>query len=137
MSVFVGGDIVEITFNHPTLGSGVLFPKASEDNTYDLGGIRGNDDKNMVTSGGVNIRQLNNTGWRANATCANDMNVGLDIEKINALAADPTEADWTLTHVNGSVYGGKGAPLGDVVNNVNKATFSLILGGGGKLTKIA
>ena len=33
----VGGDIVELTFNHPTLGSGIIFPKSAEDSTFDLG----------------------------------------------------------------------------------------------------
>jgi len=135
---YVGGDITEVTWNHPTLGSGRILVKASEDNTYDLGGVRGNDDANAVTGSGENIRQLNNRGWRVNlANVANDMNVDLDIEKINALAADPQEADWTFSHINGSVYGGKGAPLADIVLNTNKSTFPIVIGGGKKLIKLS
>lgn len=134
---YIGGDITEITWNHPILDSGRILVKASEDNTYDLGGVRGNDDANSVTGAGDNIRQLNNRGWRVNVTIANDMNVGLELEKINALAASPIEADWTISHINGSIYGGKGAPVGDLSLNTNKSTFALVLGGGGKLAKLA
>jgi hypothetical protein len=69
---FVGGDLIEITYNHPTLGSGTLFPKSSEDTTINLGGFRGADDANMVTGAGENIRQLNNSRWSVEATIAID-----------------------------------------------------------------
>ena len=36
----VGGDIIEAAFNHPTLGSGVIFPKANEDGTLDTNAQR-------------------------------------------------------------------------------------------------
>jgi hypothetical protein len=134
---YVGGDITEITWNHATLGSGVLRIKGSEDNTYDLGGVRGNDDDNQVTGVGDKIRQLNTKGWNVNVTVAWDMNVNLDLEKINALAADPVEAEWTITSINGSIYGGFGAPVGDLVGNVNNATFPLKIAGGRKLEKKA
>lgn len=134
---YVGGDITEITWNHPTLGSGVLRVKASEDNTYDLGGVRGNDDDSQVTGVGDKIRQLNTKGWNVSVTCAWDMNTNLDLEKMNELAADPVEADWTITSINGSIYGGKGSPVGDLAGNVNNATFPLKIAGGRKLEKKA
>jgi hypothetical protein len=37
----VGGDILEVTYAHETLGSGTFFPKSGEDSTFDLGGFRG------------------------------------------------------------------------------------------------
>lgn len=134
---YVAGDITEITWNHSTLGSGVLRVKASEDNTYDLGGVRGNDDDSQVTGVGDKIRQLNTKGWNVSVTVAWDMNVNLDLEKINALAADPIEAEWTITSINGSIYGGFGSPVGDLVGNVNNATFPLKIAGGRKLEKKA
>lgn len=134
---YVGGDITEITWNHPTLSSGVIRIKASEDNTYDLGGVRGNDDDSQVTGVGDKIRQLNTKGWSVNVTVAWDMNVGLDLEKLNTLAGDPVEANWTVTHINGSIYSGLGSPVGDLVGNVNNATFPLKLAGGRKLEKVA
>ena len=132
----VGGDIIEVTYNHPTLGTGTILPKSGEDSTFDLGGFRGNDDANMVTGSGESIRQLNNARWSFEVTVAWDMNTKSELEKITALAGDPVEADWTITHINGTVYGGKGAPVGDQQGNGNAATFTLKVSGGGKLKKI-
>ena len=39
-----GGDILEITFNHPTLGSGTIYPKSGEDSTLITGGFRSEDE---------------------------------------------------------------------------------------------
>ncbi len=67
-----GGDIIEITYNHPNaaIGSGVIYPKASEDSSFDLGGFRGSDDNNMVDGGGRNMRQLNRMRWSFEVLCA-------------------------------------------------------------------
>ena len=135
MATYTGGDITEITWNHPTLGSGILRVKASEDNTYDLGGLRVNDDANQLTGDGTNIKQMNQHRWFVNVTCAWDMNINLDLEKINALAAAPISATWTITSINGSIYGGVGDPVGDLAGNVNNVTFPLTISGGGKLAK--
>ena len=43
------GDITEVTFNHPTIGQGVFFPKANEGNTFDQGGIRTSDDASIIS----------------------------------------------------------------------------------------
>lgn len=134
---FVGGNITELTCNHPTEGSVVLQVKAAEDNTYDLGGVRGNDDANFVTGNGTTIRSLNMRGWRVNVTVAWDMNTQLDLQKVVRMAGSPLEGDWTITSINGSIYGGKGSPLGDLSANVNNATFPMVIGGGGELKKIA
>jgi hypothetical protein len=130
-----GGDLIEITYNHPTIGSGVIFPKAAEDNNYDLGGFRSADDANMVDGGGNMIDQMNRTRWFVESLCVNDMNLGNEIEKCNEMAASPVLADWTFTHINGTVYVGKGKPVGDLANNVNQSTFTLKVSGGGKLRK--
>lgn len=132
----VGGDIQEITYNHPSLGNGILYAKANEDATYDLGGLRGNDDDSMVDGSGGKIRQLNRVGWSFETTISWDMNSRKDLELLTALAADPVEADWTISHINGTIYGGKGSPVGDMKGNANSATFSLKLAGGGKLKAI-
>lgn len=131
-----GGDIIEVTFNHPTIGSGTLFPKAAEDSTYDLGGIRSSDDANMVDGGGNMIDQMNRVRWSFEVPIAWDMNTNLELEKITAMAADPVPAEWTFTHINGMVYAGTGKPVGDLQGNGNAATFPLKVSGGGKLKKI-
>jgi len=131
-----GGDITDITFNHPTLGSGTIFPKAAEDSTYDLGGFKADDDKNMIDGGGTMIDKLNRSRWFFEVVVAWDRQVDLTLEKVAALAASPVLTDWTFTHVDGSVYAGTGKPVGDVSGNGNASTFTLKISGGGILKKI-
>lgn len=130
-----GGDILEITFNHPTIGSGVLYPKAGEDNTFDLGGFNSSDDANMIDGGGNMIDQLNRKRWKVTVLIVNDMNSKLDLEKVENMASSPLLADWTFSHINGTVYVATGKPVGDKELNVNQSTFSLTVAGGGKLKK--
>lgn len=131
----VGGDITEITYNHPTIGSGVLYPKAAEDNTFDTGGFNSSDDQNMIDGGGNFIDQLNRKRWKVGVLISNDMNTKLELEKVEAMAASPVQADWTFAHVSGVVYVGTGKPVGDKELNVNQSTFALTVSGGGKLKK--
>jgi len=133
----IGGDILEITFNHETLGTGTIFAKANEDSTFDLGGFRSNDDSDMVDGGGNMIDQINRKRWKFSVTVSWDGNTREDLSKINDLAASPVQADWTVSHINGTVWGGKGKPVGDYEGNGNSATFPLLLSGGGKLRKIS
>jgi len=132
-----GGDIREVTYNHPTLGSGILHVKGSTDNNYDLGGLRGDDDDDSVTGAGTNIRKLNQKRWYVElAEVEWDMNNGNQLELMKALAADPVEATWTFDHINSTIYGGIGSPVGDLKGNTNAATFPLKISGGGGLKKI-
>lgn len=130
-----GGDIKEITFNHPTLGSGTIFPKAAEDNTFDLGGYRSDDDDNMIDGAGNMIDKMNLKRWCFEGTIAWDMNIAGDLEKLVALASSPMQASWTFSHINGTVYGGTGKPVGDLKGNGNAATFPIKISGGGILKK--
>ena len=132
----VGGDILEISFNHPTIGSGTIFPKSNEDSTFDDGGFRSNDDANQVAGNGEMIDQMNRVRWSLETTVAWDMNTRGDLEKLAELAGSPVQADYTISHINGTVYGGAGKPVGDLQGNMNAATFSLKLAGGLKLKKI-
>lgn len=132
----IGGDITEITFNHPTLGTGVIYPKAGEDSTINTGGVRGNDDNAQIDGSGKTIRQLNRRRWSVETVVAWEMNDRDTLELLSDLAGDPVEADYTITHINGTVWAGKGAPVGDMDGNGNAATFDLKLAGGGKLEKI-
>lgn len=126
----VGGDILEITYNHPTLGSGVLHPKSGEDNSYFPGGIITGSDENMIDGSGAPIWQKNRKRGFFEVVCANDQNLGQEFEKIIALSADPVAADWTFTNINGTVYGGSGKPVNIADANLNQATFTLRVEGG-------
>lgn len=121
----VGGDIVEVTYNHPTIGSGTLFPKSGEDSTYDVGGVRTTDDANMVDGGGNPIWQKNRKMGFFECVCANDQNTRQDVENMALLAASPEPAEWTFSVINGTVYKGTGKPVGDIQGNINQATFTL------------
>ena len=136
--MFVGGDIIEIKYTHPQLGSGTLYCKANEDGTMDRGGFRTNDDVNSVTGAGEMIVQLN----RALASfesppIAWDMTDKDELEKLNKLAGHPVNADWTITSVNGAIYGGNGRPVGEVTGNTNTAQITLKLAFEGELQKIS
>ena len=131
-----GGDIIEITYNHPTLGSGVFLPKSGEDNSYFPGGVTTGSDANMITASGDPIWQLNRSRGYFVATVANEQNSKQDLEKIIELSASPVAADWTFTVINGVVYGGKGKPVDVPEGNINQSTFSLRVEGG-QFKKIA
>jgi len=132
-----GGDILEVTWAHETLGSGTFFPKSGEDSTFDLGGLRGTDDANMIDGGGRNIKQLNRVRWSFEVMCAWDSVTDEDLESLTALAGDPIDADWTITLINGTVYAGKGSPVGDIQGSGNSPSFTLKVAGGGVMAKQA
>jgi hypothetical protein len=121
----VGGDIVEVTWNHPTLGSGVIVPKANEDNSYEPGGIQTEDDADAVDGSGNPIWKLNRKLGYFQLVATNNQNTGQELEKMRALQADPVPTEWTFSIINGTVYGGTGKPVGELVGNINQATFPL------------
>ncbi len=131
-----GGDIIEITFNHPTLGNGTIYPKSAEDSTYELGGFRNNDDANSIDGAGGAINTKNRVRWSFEVPIAWNMQTDQELEKMIALAGDPVSSDWTFTNINGTVYAGNGTPVGDLQGNGNASTFPLKIAGGGRLKKI-
>lgn len=137
MATNTGGDITEVTWNHPTLGSGILYPKAGEDSEYDTGGLRNDDDDNAVDGAGQSINKKTRVRAYFSVTAAWDANVDKTLEAMVALAGSPVEADWTITcGGNGTVYALKGVPVGDLRGNMNSATFPLKVSGGGIMKKI-
>lgn len=131
----VGGDIIEVTFNHPTIGSGTFFPKSSESSSYDTGGFRSKDESNAIDGSGTPIDTMNQVRGMFECTVSNDMNTNQDLEKAAALAASPVPATWTFSVINGVSYSGSGKPVGDLNADIDKATFKLKVSGG-KFTKI-
>jgi hypothetical protein len=132
----IGGDIIEAAFNHPTLGSGVLFPKANEDSTLDLGGFRSDDGEDGIDGSGEMIDKMTRKRWGAEMVVAWDNNSRQELEKAVAMANSPVQATWTISHVSGAVYKGKGKPVGDLKGSALNATFPLKLAGGSILKKI-
>lgn len=136
MSV-VSGDVVEITINHPAIGgTKVWFPKANTDSTFDPGGIRTEDDQSSIDGGGRKIHKKNRVGWEFDGTISWDINTSNEVDVAEKLAASSVDADFTITHINGTVWAGKGTVLGDIKGNGNTGELPIKIGGGGKLTKI-
>ena len=134
--MFTAGDILELSYKHPTLGSGTWQIPSSEDGTYSPGGIQSNDDANSVTSNGEMIDTMNVKRWSFEITVAWDMQVRNELEQARKLAASSVPSDWTITHINGTVWGAKGKPVGEIKGNTNKGTMTVKLSGGGQLVQI-
>jgi hypothetical protein len=124
------GDITEIRFSHPTLGSGVFEPKAAEGNTFDPGGIRTNDDANGITSNGDLIVIKNRVRGHFEVMIENDMNIRNDAKIIAELAADPVPAQYTVSIINGTVWAGSGFPVADIAPDINAGTMTLKIASG-------
>lgn len=137
MGQYLGGDTLQITVENPNLGTVVFEAKAAEATSYDFGGVRANDDESGVTGSGTAIDSLSRKRWKVPVTIAADMNVDLDIELANKIAADTSLNTITIANLNQSVYKGKGRIVGDIVLDTLKATCPLTFSGGGKLEKIA
>lgn len=127
----VHGDITEITYNHPTLGSGTFFPKAAEGNTFDPGGVRNSDDANGIAGDGSIIVTKNRVRGFFEVTIENDMNVRNDAKVIKELSASSQPADWTFSVINGTVWAGSGIPVGDINPDINAGTMTLKVASGG------
>jgi hypothetical protein len=136
--MYTGGDILEITYNHPTVGSGSLFCKAAEDGTLKRGGYQSVDDDANITGDGRRIDQINRVPWSFEAPpIAWDMTNVDEQDKLVEMAGSPLEANWTINVVNGAIYGGTGKPVGEIPGNTNNAQVTLKLSGSGKLKKIS
>lgn len=135
MSV-IGGDIKELTFNHPDTGSVTIYPKSGESSTINPGGYRSEDDDKMIDGSGRMIDKQ--TYIRPSVSCviAWDNNETLELEKMVILAGSPILAEVTVTHASGTVWGGKMKPVGNLDGAADAATFALKLAGQNKLKKI-
>lgn len=125
----VGGDIVEVTYNHPTIGQGVVYPKANEDSTFNIGGFETADDDDAIDGSGQIIQQLNRKRGFFKVVAANDMTVKT-FETMKSLGASSVPATWTFTVANGRVYQGAGVPVGLNEVNANTSVFDLKVAAG-------
>lgn len=131
-----GGDIIEITYNHPVIGSGVFYPKSSEDSTFDTGGFRSNDDDKSIDGAGNMIDQITRGRWSFAGTISWDANVAQELEQLVALCTSPVLGTYTFTSINGTVYQGLGKPVGDIKGNGNTAQASVKFAGSGQMQQI-
>lgn len=121
----VHGDITEVRFSHPDLGSGAFFPKANEGNTYDPGGFRNEDDTNGLAGNGDLIVKKSRTIGFFEITVEDD-NVGRkDAQIAAALAKSSKNATYTFSCINGSVWSCSGVVVGDIQPDVSTGLFKL------------
>lgn len=131
-----GGDIIEITWNNEIEGSGTFYCKSGEDSTFEPGGYRTEDDDTGVDGGGNPIYKMINKRWSFEAPIAWDMQVANELDVLAKLHASVVETDFTIASINGTIWGGKGKPVGDLPGNGGSSTIPLKLQGGKKLKKI-
>lgn len=125
-----GGDVVEVKFSHPTIGQGSFFAMANQGNTFDPGGFRTSDDAAMIDGSGEPVWQMNRTRAGFEILISNDMSIREDLQKVVALASSVDQADWTVSLINGTVWAGKGKPVGDISAELNASTITLKVAAG-------
>lgn len=133
----VGGDIVQVTYQHPTVGTGSIFPKAGESSTLMLGGFQSDDSEDGIDGSGQMIDKMTRKRSGFEIVAAWDNNERQELEKVVLLAQSPVPATWNVTCVSGAVYKGTGKPVGDLKGAMDAATFPLKVAGGGTFKKIA
>ena len=136
MPKYIGGDILEVTCNHPTEGSLTFATKSNESYTLDPGGFRSNDDANMITGNGVFVDQVNRVRWSFEGALMVDFGSGNELEKLTAMSESSDLGTWTISMISGDVFTGKGKPVGDIQADSNTAQMTVKLSGGGKLAKL-
>jgi hypothetical protein len=136
MPQYSGGDILEITCNHPTLGNFNFATKSNESYTIDPGGKRSNDDANGVTGNGVFIDQINQVRWSIEGPLLVDFLSGNEIDNLPLLVESPELATWTVSHISGVTWRGRGKFVGDIQVDTNTAQLPAKIAGGGKMEKL-
>lgn len=136
MPKYTGGDLLEITCNHPTLGNFTFATKSNESYTMDPGGKRSNDDANMITGNGDFIDQVNQVRWSFEGPLMADFASGNEVENLPLLAESSELGTWTFSHISGVVFRGRGKFVGDISIDTNTAQLTAKLAGGGKLEKL-
>lgn len=136
MSQYIGGDLIEITCNHPTLGNFNFATKSNESYTLDPGGRRSNDDANSISGNGVFIDQINRIRWSFEGPLMSNFISNNEIDNLPKLAESPELGTWTFSHISGVVWRGQGKFVGDIQIDTNTAQVSAKIAGGGVLEKL-
>lgn len=127
----VAGDVLEIGYSNPDVGSGQFYPKSEEDFTIETGGFINEDDENMIAGNGERIGKKNRRAPMFEGTIA-DMDDAYG--RMVALRESNLNTTWTITHVSGIVRQVSGQPVGESEMNLNAGTFTLKVLGNNKMT---
>lgn len=132
---FVNGDVREITIEHPTRGNFVFRAKKDEEWTVKVGGRMTTDDDTGITGDGIPIWNIQNNLWSLEGNSVWDKVERDELTELQGLSGDTVDADITIAFLDGSIWGGKGRPVGDI-SGTNKGQISVKLCGGGQLVKL-
>lgn len=130
----IAGEVTQITFGNDSLGSGGFDAISGEDFTFDIGGKRTQEVK--MTPSGEAVYSVQTMPWKAEGTLRWSALTGQDIEKLTALSGSATETEFTFTLTDGTIYGGKGKPVGDLSGTAKDGTVPFAVQGGGILRQI-
>lgn len=136
MPRYSGGDLIEITCNHPTLGNFNFATKSNESYNLDKGGNRSNDDSNMIAGDGTFIDQINKVRWKFEGPIVVDFSTGIQEDALTDLSESAELGTWTFTHISGTIWRGKGKPVGDLSSDTNTAQIAVVIAGSGKIEKL-
>ena len=137
MASISGGDLIEATYNHPSLGTGTFNFMGSEDGTFMLGGFSTADDTAKIDGAGNAIWTMNQKQWTVEGVISWDMNSGGSLKVLQDLTSSTEDSDWTFSSSNGTIYSGKGRPVGDLAGNTGQSTVGFKIAGGGKLSEVS
>ncbi|AGO48217.1 structural protein [Cellulophaga phage phiSM] len=133
MANYTGGDFVEITCNHPTLGNFVFATKSDEAYTMDPGGFRSDDDAAGVTGSGDFIDKIKRVRWSFEGPLMIDLAAGTEMNSLQAISASFEQGTWTFSHITGAVFRGKGKFVGDIQIDTKESQIAAKISGGGKM----
>jgi len=136
MATYIGGDVLSVTCNHPTLGSFNFKTKSDNDYDMDPGGNRSADDVNGITPDGQMIDKVNRVRWSFSGVLMADFISNQEIENLPLLSGSPEQGTWTIVLISGAVYKGKGKPVGDITVGTNNSEATVKISGGGNLEKL-
>lgn len=132
----VSGNLTEISVSHPDVGDAVFFVTPGTDSNYNLGGLTSEDTEEGVDSGGRTILKKTFKRWSFETSISWDQTTD-ELGILQSLSDSTVEGIYTFTHINGTVYKGKGSVVGPIVGNGMSATIPIKFAGGGSLEKIS
>lgn len=131
----IGGDLLEISVQHPTAGSKIIYGVAGETTTIKLGGVE-NEDNGAVDGGQNLIVSKRLVPGHIQGPFANDNRSALaEFEFIQNVAASPEEAVFTFRYIDNEVYSGSGTPVGEITLDAKAATFTMKIVSGRGFTR--
>jgi hypothetical protein len=129
----IGGDVKQISIDHPELGSRLLTPQSGEDFTIIKGGYQNADTETNVSATGKRIYQKNWIPWSVSGKIVLESG---DHDYLQDMATNPKEAVIGFLYMNGQIRVGKGSVVGGIDGETQTHTMTVKFSGSGKLELI-